>query len=52
MSQQKLSSIEAHGGLELGVAMARAHSVHLLQLTDDKGNILVAASREPFKTLC
>jgi len=52
MSQPKRSSIEAHGGLNAVVAAARAKGVHLVQLTDDKGAILIAASREPFETLC
>lgn len=52
MSQRKRESIEAHGGLEAAIAAARAKGVHLIQLTDDKGNILVAASRQPFHTLC
>ena len=52
MSQRAVSSIEAHGGLAAVVKAARAKGVHLVQLTDDKGRILVAASRKPFTTLC
>jgi hypothetical protein len=52
MSQRKRSSIDAHGGLDAAIAAARAKGVHLVQLTDDKGDVLVAASREPFETLC
>jgi len=44
MSQRKRSSIDAHGGLEIAIAAAQARGVHLVQLTDDKGAILVAAS--------
>jgi hypothetical protein len=52
MSQRALSSIERHGGLAAAVAAAEAHKVHLVQLTDDKGRALVAASRHPFTALC
>ena len=52
MSQRKVSSIESHGGLAAAVEAARSQGVHLVQLTDDKGTLLVAASREPFVTLC
>jgi hypothetical protein len=52
MSQRAVSSIEAHGGLEAAIQTARARGVHLVQLTDDKGKRLVAASKEPFTTLC
>ena len=42
----------AHGGLDAVIKAARAKGVHLVQLTDDKGDVLVAASRDPFETLC
>ena len=52
MSQRKLTSIEARGGLEAVKAIAEQKGVHLLLLTDDKGNELVAASTKPFKVVC
>ena len=52
MSQRKRTSIDAHGGIVAAIAVARIKGVHLVQLTDDKGDILVAASREPIQTLC
>ncbi len=52
MSQRNLKWVEAHGGLGRLVEAAKRRSIHLVQLTDDKGNDLLAASREPFKTLC
>ena len=52
MTQRARSSIDAHGGIEAVVAAARLRSVHLVQLTGDKGKLLVAASLEPFETLC
>ena len=52
MSQRTRSSIDAHGGLEAAVAAARARGVHLVQLIDDNGKLLIAASREPFTVLC
>ena len=52
MSQRKLASIEKRGGgIELVKAMASKLDVHLVQLTDDKGNVLVAASKHPFKVI-
>ena len=52
MSQRRLASIEAYGGgLEAAAAAARAAGVHLVLLTDDKGDKLVAASRHPFKVI-
>ena len=52
MSQRARASIDAHGGIEAAVAAAQARGVHRVQLTDDKGKVLVAANREPFETLC
>ena len=52
MSQRKLSSIEAHGGLDCVKALAQQKGVHLLRLEDDKGNELVAASTKPFEVVC
>jgi hypothetical protein len=52
MSQRKRASIDAHGGLDAVIVAARAKGVHLFQLTDDKGDVLVAASLKPFETLC
>ena len=52
MSQRAMTSIEARGGINAAIAVAKAKRVHLVQLTDDKGKLLVAASREPFTTLC
>ncbi len=52
MSQRARSSIDRNGGLEVAIAAAKARGVHLVELTDDKGNLLVAASRHPFTSLC
>lgn len=52
MSQRVLSSIETHGGLDQVVSAAKARGVHLVQLTDDQGKELVAASLHAFRTLC
>lgn len=53
MSQRRATSIAAHGGgLETVKAMAIARGVHLLQLVDDKGDVLVAASLTPFQVIC
>lgn len=52
MSQRARSSIDAHRGLATAVAVARENGVHLVELTDDKGKRLVAASLHPFTSLC
>ena len=52
MSQRNLKWVEANGGVDKLVDTASRRGVHLVQLTDDKGNDLLAASQEPFKTLC
>ena len=53
MSQRKLTSVEKHGGgLEAVRVVACEKGVHLVLLTDDKGNELVAASTHPFKVIC
>ena len=51
MSQCKRTAIDAHGGLERAVEAARAEGVHLVLLTDDHGDELVAASLHPFRVL-
>ena len=52
MSQRSFASIEAHGGIDAAVAAADARGVHLLEVIDDKGVPLIAASMTPFKVLC
>ena len=53
MSQRKLPAGENHGGgLDAIRAVAREKGVHLVLLTDDKGDELVAASTHPFKVIC
>jgi hypothetical protein len=52
MSQRAMTAIESHGGLESVVEAAKSKGVHLVQLTDHKGKLLVAASCDPFVTLC
>ncbi len=52
MSQRALSTVEKNGGLAKAVATARLRGVHLLQLTDDTGSEVIAASCHPFKVLC
>jgi hypothetical protein len=38
--------------LAAAIATAQVRGVHLVELTDDKGVLLVAASRHPFTSLC
>lgn len=53
MSQRKVTSIQrCGGGLSLAKRLAKKHQVHLLRLTDDEGNDVVAASKSPFQVLC
>ena len=52
MTQRKFDVVVSKGG---GVSVlkkrAKKHGVHLVQLTDDRGVVLVAASTKPFKVL-
>lgn len=52
MTQRSLSALEAHGGIRAARKAAKARSLHLLRLVDDRGNELVAASKHPFKVIC
>jgi len=52
MSQRNFKWVETNGGLTKLVHAAKARGVHLLQLTDDKDNELIAASTKPFVALC
>ncbi len=53
MSQRRVTSIARYGGgLDAVRTMAIARGVHLVQLVDDKGEALVAASLSPFEVLC
>lgn len=52
MSQRAMTVVEAKGGVEPVIAAAKARGVHLVQLTDDTGKVLIAASVEPFTVLC
>lgn len=52
MSQRNIRWVEAHGGMDKLVEAAKQRGVHLVRLTDDKGNELLAASQKPFQTLC
>ena len=52
MSQRQVAWAERNGGLATLVEQARARGVHIVRLTDDSGRDLLAASTEPFSTLC
>ena len=52
MSQRKLSVIEKRGGLRAVKNLAKERGVHLLQIEDDKGDRIIAASTKPFKVIC
>ena len=52
MSQRAMTTIAAKGGLDAVVAAAKARGIHLCQLTDDTGKVLIAASQHPFVALC
>lgn len=53
MSSRKLTSIEKRGGgIDAVKEIATQKGVHLVLLTDDKGNQIVAASTAPFQVVC
>ena len=52
MSQRARSSIDSNGGINAAIEAAEARGVHLVELTDDKGQRIVATSRHPFNPLC
>ena len=52
MTRRKLASVERLAGLPAVVDAAKMRGIHLLLLTDDRGDRLVAASRHPFEVLC
>jgi hypothetical protein len=53
MSHRKVSSIEKRGGgLKYVAKLAKQRGVHLVRLTDDRGNELIAASKRPFEVIC
>ena len=52
MSQRQHAAIERNGGIDAARREATRRGIHLLELTDDKGVRLVAASRHPFHVLC
>ena len=53
MSQRKLSSIRKREiSLDEIIAEAKKYHVHLLLLKDDKGEELIAASKDEFTVLC
>ena len=46
------ASVEQHGGLGAAIPMAQLMKVHLSELVDDAGRVLVIASRHPVVLLC
>jgi hypothetical protein len=52
MSQRKLSSLEAHGGVEEARAVAIRLGIHMAVIVDDKGEKLVVASNHPILVIC
>ena len=53
MSQRKLTRFDTlEGGIAAARRLAKKKGVHLLLLTDDRGDELVAASLHPFKVIC
>ncbi len=51
-SRRPMAMIERHGGIEAAIAAAKSRNVHLMEIIDDSGRHLVAASRTPFRALC
>ena len=53
MSQRNAGTIETRGGgLANVTAVAEAKGVHLIELVDDQGHVLICASKHPFRVLC
>jgi hypothetical protein len=52
MSQRARSAIDKNGGIAAATAAAKSRGFHLAELTNNKRKLIVAASRDPFKTLC
>ena len=52
MSQRNFKWVEANGGIDQLVAIATLQGVHLVKLTEDKGNDLLAASQNLSVTHC
>lgn len=53
MSQRKMSSIAKRDiNIKILIAEAKKQHVHLLLLKDDKGEELIAASKDEFTVLC
>ena len=52
MSQRVKSSIDGHGGVAAAITAAKRRRVHLVQLTNEDGREIVAASVHTFETLC
>lgn len=52
MSQRKLATIDARGGLKALRKLAKQRGIHLVLLTDDRGVELLAASTHQFKVIC
>ena len=50
MSQRARALADRNDGLDAAVAAAKARGLHLAELTDDKGTLLVAASRDSFRS--
>lgn len=52
MTQRKRSVVESWpGGIDALLGEARSRGVHLVELTDDRGTRLIAASIHPFTVL-
>ena len=52
MSQRKLTSVEAHGGIDTLKRVAVELGVHLAVVVDDKDEQLVVASMHEFRIIC
>lgn len=53
MSRRTVATvIDKVGSVKALAILARERGVHLLQLEDDRGAVLIAASLKPFKVVC
>lgn len=52
VSQRAVSAIDRHGGIDAAILAARSRNIHLVEMIDDSGKRLIAASRRPIRALC
>lgn len=52
LSHRAWTKIEKHGGIEPVIAAATHRNIHLVEMIDESGQRVVAASRSPVRPIC